>query len=287
MYLTAEVRNEGPGYRFADVGNEAVNLSSVYIGLFIEWLVIMLIWLYLEQVIPTSYGIPKHPLFFLGFKTKENFTETKGNGNETIPSDVADEKHKVNVDVKGEEYSVRVLDAYKRYPSVDGNPPKMAVKGVTFGIEPNSAVVILGHNGAGKTTTLNLMIGLLELTAGSIEVLGYSIHDNLPKIHTFAGVCTQYELLWENMTAHEHLVFYGTLRKLKGKQLKQQMKSVLKKLNLYESRHVVAGKYSGGMKRRLSVAIALLGFPKYILLGNLNYLVYSFFNTIQMNQVLD
>ncbi len=67
LLLTCLVANQGPGYRLADINNSVVNLSSVYIGLCIEWAVIMVVWWYLEQIVPSQWGVTRHPLFFLGY----------------------------------------------------------------------------------------------------------------------------------------------------------------------------------------------------------------------------
>jgi len=113
---------------------------------------------------------------------------------------------------------------------------------------------------------LNTLIGLYPPTDGNAFIFGENIVDNLSAIHTMMGVCTQYDILWEPLTGAEHLRFYGQLRNIRGHELEVQIELVLKKFNLYEARNVPAGKYSGGMKRRLSVAISLLGSPRIIYL---------------------
>jgi len=156
--------------------------------------------------------------------------------------------------------------ARKVYPALDGNPPKVAVQGVSFGVDQNSCLGVLGHNGAGKTTTINMLIGLIEPTAGNAIVRGKSLVDDLNSIYTFIGICPQHDILWDNLTGKEHLEFYGRIKNLKGKELKRQIKSILQKVNLYDARNKYSTKYSGGMKRRLSVAISLIGNPKVIYL---------------------
>jgi len=80
------------------------------------------------------------------------------------------------------------------------------------------------------------------------------------------GVCQQTDILWDTMTGEEHLLFFGRIRGLSGKVLQSKVNNMLKKVNLFEARHVVSKNYSGGMKRRLSVAIALLNSPPLIYL---------------------
>ncbi|XP_062026161.1 ABC transporter A family member 7-like [Rosa rugosa] len=81
------------------------------------------------------------------------------------------------------------------------------------------------------------------------------------------GVCPQHDLLWESLTGREHLLFYGRLKNLKGSALIEAVEESLKSVNLFYGgvADKQAGKYSGGMKRRLSVAISLIGDPKVLL----------------------
>lgn len=88
----------------------------------------------------------------------------------------------------------------------------------------------------------------------------------MDEIYTSMGVCPQHDLLWETLTGTEHLLFYGRLKNLKGSDLLQAVEESLKSVNLYYGGvgDKPAGKYSGGMKRRLSVAISLIGNPKAV-----------------------
>ncbi|CAM8982274.1 unnamed protein product [Rhodiola kirilowii] len=90
------------------------------------------------------------------------------------------------------------------------------------------------------------------------------IRTEMNSVYTRMGVCPQHDLLWETLTGREHLLFYGRLKNLKGAALHQAVEESLKGLNLLQggAADKPAGKYSGGMKRRLSVAISLIGNPK-------------------------
>ncbi|CAH2064986.1 unnamed protein product [Thlaspi arvense] len=125
---------------------------------------------------------------------------------------------------------------------------------------------MLGPNGAGKTSFINTMTGLVKPTSGSAFVHGLDICKDMDKVYTSMGVCPQHDLLWETLTGREHLLFYGRLKNLKGSDLNKAVEESLKNVNLLNGgvADKPAGKYSGGMKRRLSVAISLIGSPKVV-----------------------
>eukprot|EP01117_Protostelium_nocturnum_P005730 TRINITY_DN2068_c0_g1_i1.p1 TRINITY_DN2068_c0_g1~~TRINITY_DN2068_c0_g1_i1.p1 ORF type:complete len:1746 (+),score=587.77 TRINITY_DN2068_c0_g1_i1:107-5344(+) len=267
-YLSLMVRNGNTGIRMSNVNQPYVNLAAVYGFLAVEWLIMMILWAYLHQVIPSGWGVRKHPLWFLGFgkhnKSAEESMMTPRD-NENLPADVLEAKRKV-FSPEGENYGIRVLDLKKTYPGIDGNPPKTAVRGVSFGVPKNSCLGVLGHNGAGKTTTIHMLIGLFPASSGTAYIHGRNMEDSLDEIRTIMGVCPQHDVLWPTLTGREHLTFYGTLKGLKGVDLEQKVEVALKKVNLWKARNKPSSKYSGGMRRRLSVAIAVLGSPKVIYL---------------------
>nr|XP_016485072.1 PREDICTED: ABC transporter A family member 7-like [Nicotiana tabacum] len=110
------------------------------------------------------------------------------------------------------------------------------------------------------------MIGLVKPSSGTAYAQGMDIRKDMDMIYTNMGVCPQHDLLWEKLTGREHLLFYGRLKNLKGAVLTQAVEESLKNVNLFHGgvADKQAGKYSGGMKRRLSVAISLIGDPKVV-----------------------
>ncbi|KAI9086421.1 hypothetical protein K1719_031505 [Acacia pycnantha] len=160
-----------------------------------------------------------------------------------------------------------VCDNLKKvYPGRDGNPEKYAVKGLSLALPHGECFGMLGPNGAGKTSFISMMIGLTKPTSGAAFVQGMDIRTQMDEIYTSMGVCPQHDLLWETLTGREHLLFYGRLKNLKGSALTQAVEESLKSVNLFHGgvADKKAGKYSGGMKRRLSVAISLIGDPKVV-----------------------
>ncbi|GBG75141.1 hypothetical protein CBR_g19654 [Chara braunii] len=160
-------------------------------------------------------------------------------------------------------YSILCDDLQKVFKGVDGNPDKYAVRGMSLAVGRGECFGMLGPNGAGKTTSISMMVGFLEPSAGTALIEGMDIRTDMHSIHSVMGVCPQHDLLWESLTGREHLFFFGRLKNLKGKQLDQEVEMWLRRMNLFsggvEGKQVQA--YSGGMKRRLSVAISLIGDP--------------------------
>lgn len=163
-------------------------------------------------------------------------------------------------------YSVICDNLKKVYRGKDGNAKKIAVRGLSLSIPRGQCFGVLGPNGAGKTTLINMLTGFTKPTSGTAYIEGMDIRLDMEKIYTGIGVCPQHDLLWETLTAREHLMFYGRLKKLKGAALAQAIEQSLKRVRLFDGgvADKRVGKYSGGMKRRLSVAISLIGDPKVV-----------------------
>lgn len=102
-------------------------------------------------------------------------------------------------------------------------PPQLAVRTLNLAIERGECFGLLGPNGAGKSTSINMMVGLLEPSAGTAIIGGYDIRKDMDAIYTLMGVCPQHDLLWETLTGREHLLFYGRLKGLTGGRLSDVM----------------------------------------------------------------
>jgi ABC-type multidrug transport system ATPase subunit len=155
---------------------------------------------------------------------------------------------------------VIVQDAKKTF--IDNNGRSIhALKGVSLHIARGECVGLLGHNGAGKTTLINLLTGLFPANGGRMIVDGFDANVDLANIHAVLGVCSQTDLLWEDMTGRETLMFYSRLKNVPPDEISAAVEQLLRSINLVDFADQLVRKYSGGMKRRLSVAIALCGSP--------------------------
>ncbi|KAL4859820.1 ABC transporter A family member 2 [Chlorella vulgaris] len=143
-----------------------------------------------------------------------------------------------------------------------------AVKGSWFAIEPNRVFCLLGPNGAGKTTTINCLTGTLPPSGGDALVYGESLSapGGMDRVRSLMGVCPQFDVLWGELTGQEHLHLYGRVKGLPMREVRRQAAELLEAVKLGPAANLRTSAYSGGMRRRLSVAIALLGDPLVVYL---------------------
>ncbi|KAH7550335.1 hypothetical protein JRO89_XS13G0173300 [Xanthoceras sorbifolium] len=263
------------GMRWADLSDSGNGMREVLIIMVVEWLVVLLVAYYVDQVVSSGGG--KGPLFFLQkFRKKPPSSfrrpSLRRQGSKVFVQmekpDVVQEREKVEqLLLEPSTNHAIICDNLKKiYPGRDGNPEKLAVRGLSLALPPGECFGMLGPNGAGKTSFISMMIGLTKPTSGTAFVQGLDIKTDMDSIYTSMGVCPQHDLLWESLTGREHLLFYGRLKNLKGSALTQAVEESLKSVNLFHGgvADKQAGKYSGGMKRRLSVAISLIGDPKVV-----------------------
>ena len=127
-------------------------------------------------------------------------------------------------------------------------------------------IALLGHNGAGKSTLINILTGILGSTAGTAKLFGFDLKDNISEIQRMIGLVPQFDILWGELTAREHLDLFAKLRGIPQSQIPALIKEKLIEVNLENVADSVVRTYSGGMKRRLSVAIGGIGNPKIIIM---------------------
>ncbi|HLO29903.1 MAG TPA: ATP-binding cassette domain-containing protein [Anaerolineales bacterium] len=139
-----------------------------------------------------------------------------------------------------------------------------AVQGVSFNVEQGEIFSLLGPNGAGKTTTISMLSCLLAPNAGDAHVMGHSIRTDAMGVKSVLGVVPQEIALYEDLTARENLTFWGKMYGLRGAALKSRVNEVLEVIGLNDRANERVGKYSGGMKRRVNIGVALLHKPKVI-----------------------
>lgn len=266
-------RNMGkPGMRWADLNDPVNGMKDVMILMSIEGIILLLVAFLL------GHRPAWQPLFVFGFlSTNHSSPSEKPNklkrGSRRVHVDMTKpdvflERKVVKRLLKDMDMSNLIIchNLKKVYPGKNGNPDKHAVRGLSLALRKGQCFGMLGPNGAGKTSFINMMIGLVKPTYGTAYIHGMDLRTDMKEIYANIGVCPQHDLLWETLTGREHLMFYGRMKNLTGAALTQAVEQSLKNVNLFHSGFgdKSVSKYSGGMKRRLSVAIALIGNPKVV-----------------------
>lgn len=156
---------------------------------------------------------------------------------------------------------IQLKDIYLQYNPPDGI---FAVNGVTFEIKQGEIFSLLGPNGAGKTTLLSILSCLMSPTKGDATVNGYSVTKQAEQVKKCIGIVPQSIALYPNISAYENLMFWGRMCDLKGNELKKRAHELLEFANLTDRANDRVETYSGGMRRRLNVAVGLIHSPKVV-----------------------
>jgi len=141
-----------------------------------------------------------------------------------------------------------------------------AVDHVSLRVRVGENFGLLGPNGAGKTTTIRMITGVIKPTEGSVRVFGVDVVKERDKVIRKIGYMPQRFSLYEDLTVEENLMLYGSLQGLRGQHLRERVNELMDRFYLREIRGRMAGKLSGGMKQRLSLAVALVHDPDLLIL---------------------
>ncbi|KAJ3267738.1 ATP-binding cassette sub- A member 1, partial [Terramyces sp. JEL0728] len=238
----------------------------------------ILLWFF-DNVIPNEFGASRPIWFFLTFdywgiqtassKSTDKKVWQERNAKMSIPeeenedSDVVAERKRAFSD----DYfpSLKILNLRKVYKTLGGKE-KVAVRNSCFGVEEGKLLALLGQNGAGKSTTISMLSGMTPASGGDALIYGYSVKNNILECRKIMGICPQHDILFEDLTAKEHIELYAGLKGVPEDQWPKLVEERLHFVRLSNVTNVRAGTYSGGMKRRLSLVIATIGDPKIIFL---------------------
>ncbi|KAG3104403.1 ATP-binding cassette sub-family A member 3 [Phytophthora cactorum] len=218
---------------------------------------------YFEKVVPQEFGVAEKWYVFLtkGYwcpqSSKLVSTEEIGGMSATYNDNV----EAVRQELETQENSGRavVITGLRKEFLVPGGK-KIAVHGLDLKLYEGQITCLLGHNGAGKTTVMSMLTGMTRPSSGNAWVRGHSVVTDMRKIRRSLGYCPQHSVLYPDLTVKEHLTFYGRLKGFTN--ASELAAEVIKKINevgLADKTNVRSHALSGGMQRKLSLAIAFLG----------------------------
>ncbi|XP_024013479.1 LOW QUALITY PROTEIN: ABC transporter A family member 2 [Eutrema salsugineum] len=272
-----------------------ITINDIYLwllGTFFLWFVMAL---YFDNIVPNASGVRKSIFYFLkpGYWTGKGGNRVEEGGicscTGSVPpvdhitpddEDVLEEETLVkqhSMDgVVDPNTPVQIRGLAKTYPGTTKfgcckckkTAPYHALKGLWMNIAKDQLFCLLGPNGAGKTTTINCLTGINPVTGGDALIYGNSIRSSvgMSNIRKMIGVCPQFDILWDALSGEEHLRLFASIKGLPPASINSMVEKSLAEVKLTEAGKIRAGSYSGGMKRRLSVAVSLIGDPKLVFL---------------------
>ena len=195
------------------------------------------------------------------------FPKPKENLNMDV--DVATEIQRVS-DTPSDQLKIKVKDLRKVYPISANCFSKqrnlVAVEKISFGLEAGECFALLGVNGAGKSTTFKSLTSEVEPTSGSVHIGALDITKDFNSIKKLIGYCPQTNPIFDYMSVDENIEYFARIKGIPSERRQELINRVIKQLDLQDHREKLAGNLSGGNKRKLSVAIAIVGSPPIILL---------------------
>ncbi|XP_062905004.1 phospholipid-transporting ATPase ABCA1-like [Mobula hypostoma] len=261
----AQFEEQGVGVQWHNLfvspskGDEYNITTSIILMIVDTFLYAVMTW-YIEAVFPGQYGIPR-PWYFL-------FTKSYWCGDPV--QDVNHSPYAKSKDsricVEEEPTHLRLGVSIQNLVKIYRDGQKLAVDGLTLGFYEGQITSFLGHNGAGKTTTMSILTGLFPPTSGTAYILGKDIRSDLNSIRQNMGVCPQHNVLFDMLTVEEHVWFYARLKGLSAKDVKREVDQMVLDVKLPNKRKETTNKLSGGMQRKLSVALAFVGGSKVVIL---------------------
>ncbi|KAM4107078.1 hypothetical protein ACB094_04G115600 [Castanea mollissima] len=302
VFKDASSQPEGVGIswgRRADCppdGSDCVmTIDGIYKWLASTFFMWFILAIYFDNIIPNASGLRK-PLFY--FLNPSYWTGKGGNkvkegnicrciGLEPLPElitpddeDVLEEenlvKQQAREGIDDPNAAVQIHGLVKTYPKTikigccrcKQTPPYHAINGLWVNFRKDQLFCLLGPNGAGKTTTINCLTGISPVTGGNATIYGHSVRNSvgMSNIRKLIGVCPQFDILWDALSGQEHLYLFASIKGLPPNYIESIAHKLLDEVRLTESANGRAGSYSGGMKRRLCFAIALIGDPKLVIL---------------------
>ncbi|XP_064455078.1 ATP-binding cassette sub-family A member 17-like [Ornithodoros turicata] len=236
--------------------HDNITISEMWTVMVLSWFAIAILVWYLTRVLPWVTGIPQ-PFYFPvlpSYWVEKTVTVSKAPAHRAPELEAGFEAEPTA------EAVISIVGLRKNFGS------NVALDGIDIKFYAGEITVLLGHNGAGKTTMINILTGILSPTEGTAIICGYDILKNTTKARKNITLCPQFDVFFPDLTVEEHLTFFGTMRGLTRTSLAERMASVLQTVRLSAKIGDLSDSLSGGMKRRLSIAIAIVSNPKVLIL---------------------
>ncbi|XP_046904791.1 phospholipid-transporting ATPase ABCA1-like isoform X1 [Hypomesus transpacificus] len=262
----SKYEEQGIGIQWSNIrrspedGDRYSFIVSIFMMLVDSLLYWFLTW-YIENVFPGQYGIPK-PWYFPFTTSYWCGTTSASDADLTLLKEHGEYNDRLEKPAPEMKAGVSIRNLVKIYKT----GKKLAVDGLSVDFYENQITSFLGHNGAGKTTTMSILTGLFAPTSGTAFVNGLDIRTDMDTIRKHLGMCPQHNVLFNDLTVEEHIYFYGRLKGRSRAEVKIEIDQMIADVGLPHKRKELAKNLSGGMQRKLSVAIAFVGGSNIVIL---------------------
>ncbi|XP_076009720.1 phospholipid-transporting ATPase ABCA1 [Genypterus blacodes] len=242
------------------VEGDTYSFTTSIIMLYVDAIIYGIATWYIEAVFPGEYGIPR-PWYFI-FQSNYWVGIPLESGMPIPPAPTEEDEERMEAEPSHLVQGVSIRNLVKIYKQ----GAKLAINHLNLKFYEGQITSFLGHNGAGKTTTISVLTGLFPPTSGTVYINGLDIRFDMDIIRRTLGVCPQHNVLFDILTVEEHVWFYGRLKGLSAEEVKAELDTLLNDVGLLHKRHEQTKNLSGGMRRKLSVAIAFVGGSKVVVL---------------------
>lgn len=229
-----------------------IERASLLANLSMNWIIYLIISLYLEQISPGTDELGLSYFFFLSPSYWKSFFSSE------MKYQALDEESGPILSQEPEGISIANLS--KEFTSTDylkccSKTSLLAVDSISFDIPEGKIFALLGHNGAGKSTTIQCITGVLQPTTGKIQFKNLDTSIHMDEIRSTLGVCPQETLIFENLTTREHLMIFGIIKGIPFSRIDETITKLMQQVGLSsETLNEYVSDFSGGMKRKLSIA---------------------------------
>lgn len=247
--------------------------TAIFMFLF-DFVLYLVLGVYFDATLPSVYGV-RRPHFFC---CRPSWWRARREGKATAAASSAARKsvsaESLDALMERNEFyepgdgfaAVRARHLRKVWPAAAGADEVVAVDDINFDLYEDQLFVLLGHNGAGKSTLLNMLTGMTRPSGGDSTIYGNSIVSNMQEVRESLGYCPQFNVLFPLLTVREHLEMLGTVKGVSADELRATVDEMIDSCGLREKADTRSAALSGGQKRMLCVAIALIGGSRIVFL---------------------
>ncbi|XP_008277592.1 ATP-binding cassette sub-family A member 1 [Stegastes partitus] len=246
--------------RFSPVEGDTYSFTTSILMLYVDAFIYAIAAWYIEAVFPGEYGIPRPWYFIFQINYWGGIPLEAGMPIPPAPTEQGEDR------IEAEPSNLILGVSIRNLVKIYKKGAKLAVNHLNLKFYEGQITSFLGHNGAGKTTTISVLTGLFPPTSGTVYIKGMDIRHDMDIIRKTLGVCPQHNVLFDILTVEEHVWFYGRMKGLSEEQVNAELETLLDDVGLLHKRHDQTRNLSGGMQRKLSVAIAFVGGSKVVVL---------------------